>query len=76
MAKLNFVILLLTSVIVFASTWPIEISGGGGGGGIGSSESSDDGCVYIEDCEPLFWILQNMNDIENKTSEDVTDILK
>ena len=69
MTKFNFVILVLTSVIVFTSSSPIEVNGGG-------SESSDDGCVYIEDCEPLFWILKNMNGVENKTSEDVSDILK
>ena len=69
MTKFNFVILVLTSVIVFTSSSPIEVNGG-------SSESSDDGCVYIEDCEPLFWILKNMNGMENKTSEDVSDILK
>ena len=69
MTKFNFVILVLTSVIVFTSSSPIEVNGG-------DSESSDDGCVYIEDCEPLFWILKNMNGVENKTSEDVSDILK
>ena len=70
MTKFNFVILVLTSVIVFTSSSPIEGINGS------DSESSDDGCVYIEDCEPLFWILKNMNGMENKTSEDVSDILK
>ena len=69
MTKFNFVILVLTSVIVFTSSLPIE-------GINGSSGNADDGCVYIEDCEPLFWILKNMNGVENKTSEDVSDILK
>ena len=69
MNKYYSVILVLASINILALTSPIDFFSS-------SSESSEDDCMYIEDCEPLFWMLQNINDVENKTAEDVNDILK
>jgi hypothetical protein len=33
-------------------------------------------CVFIEDCETVYWMLKNMKKIPNKTEDQVSDILK
>jgi len=40
------------------------------------SLENDEDCVFIEDCESVFWMLKNMKNIPNKTEKEVSEILK
>ena len=69
MSKLRLEIFGFASIIVFASTLPIEDSSS-------NSTSLDDGCVLIEDCKPLFWILKDLNSSWNETTHVINESLR
>ena len=33
-------------------------------------------CVFIEDCQPIFWMMKNMKNIPNRTIEQVSETLQ
>ena len=51
----------LTLFLAFAPLWSLE-------------QNND--CVFIEDCEPVFWMMKNMKNIPNKTIQQVSETLK
>ena len=69
MSKFQIVVIWLAPFIVIASTLPME-------GSSSRSISSEKGCVFIEDCKPLLWIVKDLKSAQNKTASIVNESLK
>ena len=69
MSNFQIVVIWLAPFIVLASTLPME-------GSSSRSISSEKGCVFIEDCKPLLWIVKDLKSAQNKTASIVTESLK